>query len=94
MDFAFYNMSSIRVFTPMLTFVCAKNRMLWVFHTESKQDPLWIIIFIIETLKNEKDPCKRVRLDEYGSLEKSKDVTNLLLDKYRISMETTGGYTS
>ena len=29
-DFAFYNITSIRVSTSMLTVVCAKTRMLWV----------------------------------------------------------------
>ena len=33
-------------------------------------------------------------VDEYGALEKSTDVTNILVDDFNISMETTGGDSS
>ena len=46
---------------------------------------------MLTTLKNEKHPFKRVGVDEYGALEISTDVTNLLVDYFNISMETTGG---
>ena len=36
MYFEFYNETSIRGFTSMLTVVCAKNIMIWVFTTSSK----------------------------------------------------------
>ena len=40
---------------------------------------------------NEKHPFKRVRFDEDSALSNSTDVTNLLINEFKISMETTGG---
>ena len=52
MEFAFYNITSIRGFTSMLTVVCAQTRMLWVLPTASKIAPVCIICFIPKTLIN------------------------------------------
>ena len=90
-DFFFYKVNSICGFISMLTAVCAKNIMLWILPTASKKSPVWIIRFILITANNEQQPCKRVRVDRYGALEKSTDVTNLLVEEFKISMETTGG---
>ena len=65
--------------------------MLWVFPTASKWSPFPIIRFILTTLKNEHHPYNFLRVDEYGALENSTDITNLLVDALKISMETTGG---
>ena len=89
MEFAFYNMTSIRGLTYMLTVVCIKTRMLWVFPTVSKQSPVFIIHFILTTYKNEKKTCKHVRVDEYGDLANSIDVNNLVVENFNISTETT-----
>ena len=67
-EFAFYNVTSIRGFTSMLTVVYAKTRMLWVFPTASKRVHVRIICFILATLMNEQHPCKRVRVDEDSEL--------------------------
>ena len=40
---------------------------------------------------NEQHPYKRVRFYEDSALENSIDVTNLLIEEFKISMETTGG---
>ena len=40
---------------------------------------------------NEQHPCKQIRVDEDSALANSTDVTNLLVDEFKISMETTGG---
>ena len=89
MDFAFYNVTSIRGFTSILTFVCTNTIMLWVF--SPKQSPVCIICFILKTLKNEQHQCKHVIVDKNNALENSIDVTNCLVDEFRITMETTGG---
>ena len=91
MEFAFYNVTSIRGFTSMLTVVCAKTKMLWVSPTAPKRAPVRIIRFILKTLMNEQHPCKIIRVDEDISLENSTDVTNLLVDDFKICTETTGG---
>ena len=74
----------------MLTVICAKTRMLWVFPTEFKRAHVCIIRFILEKLMNEKHPCKRIRVDKDSALKNSTDVKNLLVDDFKISMETNG----
>ena len=86
MDFSFYNVTSVCGFTSMLTVVCAKNIVLWVFPTASKIAPVCIIRFILKTLINEQHPFKYVRVDKDSVLENSIDVTNLLVDELKISM--------
>ena len=53
--------------------------------------PSRIVQFVITTLNNEQHPYKFIRVDEYGALEKSTDVNNLILEELKISKETTGG---
>ena len=91
MEFAFYNMTSIRGFTSMLTVVCKNTTMLWVFITEFKLSPVHIICLILTILKNEQHSLKCVRVDEDGALVISTEVTNLLVDDFIIYMENTGG---
>ena len=47
----------------------------------------------MKTLKNEQHPSKGIIVDEYSVLANSEDVTNLLIESFNISMETTGGDT-
>ena len=75
----------------MLKLVCAKTRMLWVLPTAPKRSTVRIIRFILTKLMNEQHPRKRVRVDEDIALASSTDVTNLLVDEFKIFMETTGG---
>ena len=75
----------------MLKLVCAKTRMLWVLPTAPKRSTVRIIRFILTKLMNEQHPRKRVRVDEDIALASSTDVTNLLVDEFKISVETTGG---
>ena len=91
MEFDFYIVTSIRVFTYMLTIVCKKTRILRALPTAPKQAPVCIICFILTTLNNEQHPCKHLRVDEDGALEKSTDVTNLIVEGFKIYMESTGG---
>ena len=51
--FDLYNVTSIQGFTYMLTVVCEKNRMIWVFTNTSKIPPVQIIHFILIALNNE-----------------------------------------
>ena len=91
MDFSFYNITPISGFTSMITVVCTKTRMVSVLPTASKISPVHIIRFILTIPMNEKHPYKHVRVDGDNAWEKSTDVTNLLVDEIKISMETTGG---
>ena len=94
MDFDLYNVNSIRGFTSIINVVCEKTIMLWVFPTAYKKSLVRIIHFILTTLNNEQHLWKRVRVYNYGALVYSTDVTNLLVDEFRITMENTGGYAS
>ena len=91
MDFAFCNVTSIRIFTSMITVVHANIIILWVFPTAYKRDPVRIIRFILTTLNNEEHLWKIVRVDKYYASEKSTDVTNLPDEEFKISTKTTGG---
>ena len=83
MDFSFYNLIFIRGFTCMLTVVCADIIMLWVLPNESKKFPIRIIGFILTTPKNKQHSCKNIRVDDYGALEDSTYVTNLLVEEFK-----------
>ena len=56
MDFEFYKVTSIYGFTSILTVVCAKTIMIWVFSNASKRLPVHIIQFIMTKLMNEQHP--------------------------------------
>ena len=90
MYFSFYNITPIRGFTSILILVYENTRILWIFPTVSKRTPIRIIHLILTTLINEQHSCKRVRFDEDIALANWTDVTNLLVDEFKISMETTG----
>ena len=90
MGFAFYNVTYIRGLTFMITVVCEKTIMIWVFPTAYKRAPICIIRFMT-TLLNQQHQLNRVRVDEDSALTKSTDVTNLLVDEFKIHTETTGG---
>ena len=68
MEFYFYNLTSIQIFTSTITVVFEKTRMIWVFPTSSKECSVRIICFILTTLNNEQHLCKCVIFDEYGAL--------------------------
>ena len=70
MDFAFYNVTSIRGFASMLIFFCANTIMIWVFPTASKRAPVRIIRFILTTLMNDQRSCKHIRVDEDSAFRK------------------------
>ena len=51
---AFYKVTSVRGFTSIITVVCEKTIIIWVFPTASKRSPVQIIYFVLPTLKIEK----------------------------------------
>ena len=60
MEFSFYNVTSISGFISMLTVVCAKTIIIWVFRTAPKRSSFRIILFILTTMNNEQHPCKLI----------------------------------
>ena len=51
---AFYNVTSARGFTSMLTVVCENTSTIWVFPTASKISLVRIICFVLTKSRNEK----------------------------------------
>ena len=45
-------------------------------------------------MNNEHHPCRGASGDKGGTLEKSTDATNIIVDEFIVSMKTTGGYNS
>ena len=60
--------------------------MIWILTNASKKAPVRIVYFILTILKNEQCPCKHMIKDEYGTLEKSTDVTDPRDDEFNISL--------
>ena len=75
----------------MLTVVCKKTSMLWIFPTTSKRAPARTIRFILTAPNNEKHPCTCIVVYDHIALENSTYLTNLLIEQFKIFMENTGG---
>jgi len=93
MDFSFWNQTSYRGFTSLLSIIDGKNRMLWNFPTANKRPPLAIITYFFSLLAKENITIKTIRVDEDGALANSSEFTDLLVS-HNINMETTGGFAS
>ena len=52
MDFAFYNVTSVRGFASMLNSIFTKTVIIWLFPTEFKRAHVLIVLFIRSTLNN------------------------------------------
>ena len=55
-NFAFYNVTSIRYFTSIITIVCANTITICILPTLSKKFPVYIICFIFTILNNKQHP--------------------------------------
>jgi hypothetical protein len=93
MDFAFWDVPSLRQFTGMLVIIDAKTRMLWLFCTSGKRPPLHILTYFFDIMKQEGCTIKTIRVDEEGSLARNAEFTTFLLNQ-RTTLDTTGGYSS
>ncbi len=92
-DFAFWDITSLRGFTSMLSIIDAKTRMLWLFCTASKGSPIHIIEYLLDMLHKENCSPMTIRVDEEGSLARCADFTKFLIHR-RLTLETTGGHSS
>jgi hypothetical protein len=78
MDFAFWDVPSIRHFSGMLVIIDAKTRMLWLFCTSSKRPPMHIISYFFDIMSKENCTINTIRVDEEGSLARNAEFTNFL----------------
>ena len=63
MDFAFFNVESIRGFTSTLVAICSATSYPFGFSSRSKRPPLDILKFLVTTLINQDKKVAFVRVD-------------------------------
>ncbi len=92
-DFSFWNVTSVRGFSSLLSIIDGSTRMLWNFPTASKRVPLTILEFFFGALTKENISILGIRVDEDGALANNTEFSNFLLAR-SIPLESTGGYAS
>ena len=78
MDYSFWNTTSIRGFTSLLSVVCLATRFSFVFPTRHKRPPLATISWLIMTLRKQGFDVTYIQTDEGGELGRSSDFLKLL----------------
>ena len=68
MDFAFFNVESIRGFTSTFVAICSATSHPFVLPARSKRPPLDILKVLVTTLRNQDKKVAFTRVDEYGAL--------------------------
>jgi hypothetical protein len=81
MDFAFWYITSRRMFTSVLAIIDAKKRMLWLFCTSSKKPPIHILRWFFANLRREKRTLANIHVDENGALASSAAFATYLRDE-------------
>ena len=90
MDFAFFNVESIRGFTSTFVAVCSATSYPFGFPSRSKRPPLDILKFLVTTLRNQDKKVAFIRVDEDGALARSSEFMRTC-HKMNIIVQTTGG---
>jgi hypothetical protein len=88
-DISFWNVTSIRGFSSLLSVIDGKDRMLWMFPTANKRPPLELLEFVFTMLQREGITILCVHVDEDGALANSSEFA-AFLTKHSITMETRG----
>ena len=94
MDFAFFNVQSVRGFTSYISCDCVLTKYSFRFCTRRKRAPVDIIRWILLTLRKQKKEVNFVRFDEGGELARCEELNQMLLNEFQVVMQTTGGYAS
>ena len=90
MDFAFFNVESIRGFTSTFVAICSATSYPFGFPSRSKRPPLDILRFLVTTLRNKDKKVAFIRVDEYGALARSSEFIKTCHNMI-IIVHTTGG---
>ena len=93
MDFAFFNVESIRGFTSTFVAICSATSYPFGFPSRSKRPPLDILKFLVTTLRNQDKKLAFIRVDEDGELARSLEFIKTHQNT-NIIVQTTGGYAS
>ena len=90
MDFAFFNVESIRGFTSTFVAICSATSYPFGFPSRSKRPPLDILKFLVTTLRNQDKKVAFIRVDEDGALARSSEFMRTC-HNMNIIVQTTGG---
>ena len=90
MDFAFFNVESIRGFTSTFVDICSATSYPFGFPSRSKRPPLDILKFLVTTLRNQDKKVAFIRVDEDGALARSSEYMRTC-HNMNIIVQTTGG---
>eukprot|EP00956_Cyclotella_meneghiniana_P008309 scaffold11091_cov47-Cyclotella_meneghiniana.AAC.1 len=93
-DWAFWNVTSIRGFTATLIVVESTTRYIWTFNSRSKSAPIDICLYFFNQMKSQGYPCIRVRCDEDGGLVNNTEFCKIIYKDLGMTIESTGGYES
>ena len=93
MDFAFFNVESIRGFTSTFVAICSATAHPFGFPPRSKRTPLDTLKCFVTTLINKDKKVAFIIVDEYGALARSSEFMRTRHDM-NIIVQTTGGYAS
>ena len=93
-DYAFFNVTSIRDFTAALIVVEWTSRYLWFFPSRNKSAPLDLCLYFFNQLQRQGYPCIRCRSDEDGALVNNTEFCEMMYKNLGMTLESTGGYAS
>ena len=93
MDFAFFNVESIRGFTSTFVAICSATSYPFGFPSISKRPPLGILKILVATLRNQDKKVALIRVDEDGAPSISSELMRTC-HNMNIIVQTTGGYAS
>ena len=93
MDFAFFNVESIRVLTSTSVAVCFATSYPFGFPSRSKRPPLDILKYLVTILIYQDKKVEFIRVDEDGALARSSEFIRTF-HNMNIVVQTTGVYAS
>ena len=89
MDFSFFNAESIRGFTSTFVGICSANLYPFGFLSRIKLPPIDTLKFIVTAISNQYKKSGFIRMDQYGSLERSSEFMKTC-HNMNIIFQTTG----
>ena len=93
MYFAFFNVESIRRFASTYVAICYATSYPFGFPYIIKRPPLYILAFLVTTLRNQDKKVAFIRVDEDGSMSRSYEFMKTC-HNMSIIVQTTGGSAS
>ena len=90
MDFAFFNVEIIRVFTSTFLDISSATSYPFGFPSRSKHPPFDILKFLVTTLRNQDKKVAFIIVDEDGALTRSSEFMRTF-HNMNIIVQTTGG---